>query len=168
MSHVTELVVRTTTIGVGATLVMDAWGAVLRRLGVRTLDFAMLGRWIGHLPEGQWVHDGIARAAPIEGERLLGWTAHYAIGVTFAAILVAVFGLSWARSPSLGPALGVGVVTALAPLLVLQPALGAGIASSRTATPVFNAMKSVASHAVFGLGLYLSARAAASLFPPAE
>lgn len=44
-----------------------------------------------------------------------------------------------------------------APLLILQPALGAGVASRRTATPVFNASKSVATHVVFGLGLYLAA-----------
>jgi hypothetical protein len=73
-----------------------------------------------------------------------------------------LFGLSWARSPSLLPALFVGVSTVLAPLLLLQPALGAGIASSRTSRPVFNSLKSVMTHVVFGLGLYLSAIATAS------
>lgn len=37
--------------------------------------------------------------------------------------------------------------------------LGAGIASSKTKTPVFNALKSLVSHVVFGFGLFLSARA---------
>jgi hypothetical protein len=58
--------------------------------------------------------------------------AHYTIGVTFAGLLLSIFGLQWARSPSLLPALAVGVVTVGAPLLVLQPAFGAGIASSKT------------------------------------
>lgn len=35
----------------------------------------------------------------------------------------------------------------------------AGIASSKTKTPVFNALKSLVSHVVFGFGLFLSARA---------
>ena len=53
----------------------------------------------------------------------------------------------------------------LAPLLILQPALGAGIASSKTEAPVFNCIKSLVTHTVFGFGLYLAALATASLLP---
>jgi hypothetical protein len=85
--------------------------------------------------------------------------------VTFAALLLVTFGMKWGRSPSLLPALLVGIVTVLAPLLILQPALGAGIASSKTPTPVFNCMKSLVTHTVYGFGLYLAALVAASLIP---
>jgi hypothetical protein len=61
------------------------------------------------------------------------------------------------------PALVIGVVTVVAPLLVLQPALGAGIASSKTAHPLLNSMKSLLTHTVYGLGLYLAALVTASL-----
>jgi hypothetical protein len=60
------------------------------------------------------------------------------------------------------PALVIGIVTAIAPLFILQPALGAGIASSKTPRPVFNSIKSLATHTVFGLGLYLAAEAVAT------
>jgi hypothetical protein len=130
---------------------------VLRRFGIPSLNFAFLGRWLGHLPEGQFLHQGIAKAAPVKGELALGWGAHYAIGITFATLLVFTAGLDWARAPTLGPALLVGLVTVVAPLFILQPALGLGIASSKTPTPLFNALKSVATHAVFGVGLYASA-----------
>jgi hypothetical protein len=53
------------------------------------------------LPGGTWVHESIANEAPVPGERLIGWSAHYAIGMTFAALLLSTFGLKWARSPSL-------------------------------------------------------------------
>jgi hypothetical protein len=53
-------------------------------------------------------------------------------------------------------------VTVVAPLFILQPALGAGIASSKTPRPVFNSLKSLATHVVFGFGLFLAARATAS------
>ena len=165
MNERVEFVLRAILIGVGATLVMDAWALLLRQLGVPSLNFAFLGRWIGHLPEGQWVHEGIAGATPVRGELLIGWAAHYSIGVGFAALLVSTFGLQWARSPSLLPALVIGIVTVLAPLLILQPALGAGIASSRTAAPVFNTLKSVVTHTVYGFGLYLAARVTTSLLP---
>lgn len=163
MNDSLEMVLRTVAIGTGATMVMDAWAALLRRFGVPSLDFALLGRWIGHLREGVWFHERIASASPIEGERALGWLAHYSIGITFAAVLVGTFGLGWARTPTLWPALLVGLVTVAAPLLVLQPALGLGVASSRTAAPLFNAMKSVVTHLVYGVGLYLAARATAEL-----
>jgi len=162
VSKATEFVVLSVMIGGGATITMDLWAAVLRRFGVPSLDFAHLGRWLGHLPRGRLVHERIAKAEPIRGEALIGWCAHYSIGVTFAALLLATFGLAWARSPTLGPALLVGAVTVVAPLFVLQPALGAGIASSKTARPAFNSMKSLLTHVVFGFGLFVAARATAS------
>lgn len=162
-----ELLLRTVIIGVGATLVMDVWGLLLRLFGIPTLNFALLGRWLGHLPEGQWVHENIIRATPIRGERALGWLAHYTIGLSFAGLLMAAYGLEWARSPSLWPALLIGVVTVLAPLLVLQPALGAGIASTKTPKPLLNSLKSLATHTVYGLGLYATALATAAIIPTA-
>lgn len=163
-----EFWARTVAIGVGGTLTMDAWALLLRRFGVPSLNFAFLGRWIGHLPQGRLIHASIARAESVRGERLLGWTAHYGIGIGFSALLLQSFGLDWARSPSLGPALLIGVVTVAAPLLILQPALGAGIASSKTPRPIFNSLKSLLTHSVFGLGLYLAALATAPLFQVLE
>jgi hypothetical protein len=165
MTTTMEFALRSVLIGIGATLIMDLWAAVLRRLGVASLDFALLGRWIGHLPSGRLVHASIARTPAIRGERLIGWSAHYSIGVAFSALLVATFGLGWARAPTLPPALLIGGVTVLAPWLVLQPALGAGIASSRTARPLFNSLKSLVTHTVFGFGLFAAAHLVASLFP---
>jgi hypothetical protein len=149
--------------GAGATLVLDGWLLLLKRLGVPVQSFALLGRWIGHWPDGVWRHDAIAKAAPVRGEAALGWAAHYAIGIAFAALLVAVAGPGWPAHPSPGPALAVGIATVAAPLLILQPAMGAGIAASRTPAPVRNIIKSVVNHAVFGAGLFLAAVAVSAL-----
>jgi len=164
MNNEIEFALRTILIGVGATMAMDLWALLLRQFGIPSLNFAFLGRWIGHLPRRHWVHESIAKAAPVKGELLMGWCAHYMIGMTFAALLLCAFGLNWARSPSLLPALLIGITTAVAPLFVLQPALGAGIASSKTRTPLLNSLKSLVTHTVYGFGLYLSALATAS-FP---
>jgi hypothetical protein len=160
-----EFAARSALIGVGATLVIDVWAAILRRLGVPSLNFRLLGRWLGHLPRGRWFHDSIATSAPIRGERWLGWCAHYGIGVSFAGLLLATFGLRWARSPTLPPALLIGVLTVVAPLFILQPAFGAGLASSKTSAPLFNTVKSLATHTVFGIGLFLAALAVAAILP---
>ncbi len=165
MSDEVEFVWRTILVGVGATMTMDLWATLLRQFGIPSLNFAFLGRWIGHLPEGRWTHANIARATPVKGELLIGWCAHYSIGVTFAAVLLSTFGLQWARSPSLLPPLFIGIVSVLAPLLILQPALGAGIASSKTPAPVFNSIKSLITHTIYGFGLYLAALATASFIP---
>jgi len=165
MTDKVEAVLRTVLIGAGATMMMDIWAALLRKFGVPSLNFAFLGRWIGHLPEGRFIHESIAKAPPVQGELVLGWAAHYAIGISFAALLVSVFGVAWARSPSLVPALLIGIVTVVAPLFILQPALGLGIASSRTPTPTFNCIKSVGTHTVYGFGLYVAALGVAALIP---
>ncbi len=47
----------------------------------------------------------------------------------------------------------------VAPLFILLPALGLGVASTKTPTPVFNTLKSLATHSVYGAGLYLAALA---------
>lgn len=168
MSHASEFIARSVFIGAGATLTMDVWAAILRGFGIPSLDFALLGRWIANVPRGLWIHEGIARSAPVRGERLMGFCAHYAIGITFAALLLATFGLDWGRAPRLAPALFVGVVTVVAPWFVLQPALGAGIASSKTPTPVFSSLKSLVTHAVFGVGLFIAARATVLIVPAGQ
>lgn len=157
METLLDIVVRTVLIGCGATAVMDSWLLLLQRLGMSSLNFAMIGRWVGHWRRGVFSHPAIAKAAPIRGELALGWLVHYATGVAFAALLVAVAGLGWTRAPSLLPALAVGVATVGAPWLVMQPAMGAGVAASRTPTPSRNRARSLANHTVFGLGLYLAA-----------
>jgi hypothetical protein len=150
-------------VGVGATAVMDLWLVLLRRLGVPTLNFGFIGRWVAHGLRGRFVHAAIARAAPVPGELAWGWLTHYAVGIAFAAVLVAVQGPAWTRQPTLVPAIAVGLATVLLPLFVMQPAMGAGVASSRTPTPLKNVLRSLANHGVFGLGLYLSATALAAL-----
>lgn len=152
-------------IGIGATAAMDAWQLLLKQLKRPVLDFALVGRWVGHIARGRWSHDAIAQAAPVRGERALGWALHYATGVVFAALLVALSGPAWMHSPSLLPALAVGVGTVALPLFVMQPAMGAGIASSRTPTPLKNCLRSLTNHAVFGVGLYLAAAVTAVTCP---
>lgn len=152
-----QSITNTALIGIGATAVMDVWLTFLKGMGVATLNFALIGRWVGHLQRGRFAHASIAKARPIRGELLLGWLTHYSIGVAFACLLVAVAGIGWLKNPSLLPAVLVGVSTVVAPLFVMQPAMGSGFAASRTPTPFKNCFRSVLNHTVFGLGLYLSA-----------
>lgn len=141
--------------GIGATLVMDLWGLARKPLlGIPAPDYGLVGRWLGHMRQGRFRHDAIAKAAPVTGERVIGWTAHYLIGIAFAAALIAIWGHAWLEHPTPGPALITGLVTVTAPFLLMQPGMGAGIAASRTPNPGKARVQSLITHAVFGLGLY--------------
>ena len=145
-------------IGVGATAVMDVWAVALKRYWcIPSLNLAMVGRWLGHLPRGTFTHVNIAQAAPVRDEAVLGWTAHYLIGVLFAAVLLALVGDQWVQAPTFAPALLAGLVSVAAPFCILQPGMGAGLAASKTPHPAAARLRSLMAHAAFGIGLYLAA-----------
>ncbi len=145
-------------IGVGATAVMDVWAVALKRYWcIPSLNFAMVGRWLSHLPRGTFSHVNIAQAAPVRDEAILGWTAHYVIGVLFAAVLLALVGQQWVSQPTFAPALLAGLVSVAAPFLILQPGMGAGLAASKTPHPGAARLRSLLAHTAFGIGLYLAA-----------
>lgn len=160
MPDIVDLVLRAIAMGVAGSALMDLWSAVLRRrFRIQTLDYRLLGRWIGHFPRGRFMHQRIADTDPVRGERAIGWLAHYAIGVTFAFLLLAIWGREWADAPSIWPALAVGLGTIVAPWFVMQPAMGAGIAASRTSNPTASRLRNLGTHAVYGVGLYAAAAA---------
>ena len=162
-----EFVVRAMLMGIGATVLMDLWAVFLKRaFAISSLDYAMVGRWLGHMPDGRFIHSRIAASPAIRGERAIGWVAHYAIGNIFAGLLLIACGLDWARAPTLWPALATGILTMAAPFFVMQPGMGLGIAASRTPRPNLARFRSLVTHTVFGLGLYASALLLAKVMPP--
>jgi len=155
VSEVMHYLVYAVEIGMGATVVMDIWTGVRKRLfGIPASDYALVGRWLAYLTRGRFRHDPIAASPGVRGERLIGWMAHYLIGIAFAAALLATWGLDWARHPTIGPALVVGIASVAAPFLLMQPGMGAGLAASRTPRPAAARLQSLVTHAIFGLGLY--------------
>jgi hypothetical protein len=158
MPSLPDLLFRSFFIGVGATLFLDAWSAIRTRFfGIPFPDYTLVGRWIGHFPAGRFAHASIASSPAIACERLIGWAAHYATGIAFAAILLAVSGPDWTRHPTPWPAIIFGLATVAFPFLLMQPGMGAGIAASKAPDPRTARMRSLLSHLVFGIGLYVSA-----------
>lgn len=161
-----ELGSRVVFIGVGATAVMDFWAVMQKRLlGIPSLDYALVGRWIAGLKDGNFVHDAIGRAPPVAGEMTIGWIAHYLLGIVFAGLMVAVAGEGWLSDPMPGIAILIGLTTVAAPFLILQPCMGAGVAASRTPQPAVARLRSVIAHLSFGAGLYLAGLASTVLLP---
>jgi hypothetical protein len=144
--------------GIGATAVMDLW-SLLRRALFKTPapDFGLVGRWIAYLPRGKFRHASIKSTPAVRGEKWVGWVSHYAIGIAFASILVPIGGGHWFDEPTLFAAMVAGIVTVLAPFLIMQPGMGAGLAASRTPRPAAARLQSLVTHSVFGFGLYIAA-----------
>ncbi len=152
-----NLIVKTILIGIGATFTMDVWAYLLRFFNIKSLDYRFLGRWIGNIPKGKFFHDKIFDTPPVRNELIIGWIAHYLIGISFAVLLVLVYGKGWLDEPTFYPALIIGVITIVAPLFVMQPAFGIGIASSKLPAPNTARFKSLCTHTIYGVGLYATA-----------
>jgi hypothetical protein len=152
-------VIRAVMIGVGATLFMDLWNLFLKRaFGIPSLNYALLGRWLLHMPRGTFRHANINAAEPQPFETQAGWLAHYSIGIMLAVVFIALGPRGWLTHPTVLPALVYGIGTVVFPYFILQPALGLGVASAKTAKPLQARLKSLATHTVFGVGLFVCAR----------
>ena len=145
-------------IGIGATLLMDLWNLFLKhRFNIPSLSYCVLGRWLQHMPEGTLRHANINAAPQKPFECAVGWIAHYSIGVVFSLGFIVLSSGDWLRRPTLLPALLYWIVTVVFPFFIMQPSFGLGIASSRAPKPTQARLKSLATHTVFGLGLYVCA-----------
>lgn len=145
-------------IGIGATIIMDLWAIFLRKgFNISSLSFCLVGRWFSYMQDGIFRHDKISSAEKRPAECAIGWAAHYLIGIAYAFLLVIPASGAWLVSPSFMPALILGVATVVFPFFMMQPAFGFGIAAAKTSNPAQARVKSVVNHAVFGVGLYLSA-----------
>ena len=145
-------------IGIGATLTTDLLALILKRtFKIAAPNYCLVGRWLRTMPEGTFIHSSIASAPQKSAECIVGWMAHYLIGITFAIAFVAWVGNNWLQHPTLFPAIFFGIVTVLMPFFIMQPAFGLGLAASKTSNPNQARFRSLMNHTVFGAGLYLFA-----------
>jgi hypothetical protein len=145
-------------IGIVATILTDLWNLFLKHgFNIQSLNFCFLGRWILYMPDGIFRHNSIKATPPKSFECVIGWIAHYSIGVVLTLLFIILAPVDWIIHPILLPALLYGICTVIFPLFILQPSLGLGIASSNTPNPAQARIKSIMTHIIFGVGLWLSA-----------
>jgi len=156
MNNFLLLFVQAAFIGLGATLTFDLWGLFLKHaFKIAPSNICLVGRWLRYMPEGTFRHTNITTSPAKSAECIVGWLAHYTIGITFAVVFVAIVGSGWLRYPTFFPALLFGIGTVFAPFFIMQPAFGLGIAAAKTATPAQARIRSLMNHLAFGWGLYL-------------
>jgi hypothetical protein len=143
--------------GITATVAIDLWATFANKiLGWPRTNWGLVGRWIGHMRDGQFKHVSIASSPAIAHESILGWAFHYVVGCIYAALYLMYVSTAQAGKPTLVSAVLFGWVTILSPWLLMQPALGLGICASKAPRPNLVRLQNLFIHTIFGLALYYS------------
>lgn len=161
-----ETLWRGALIGMAATVVIDAWSIFLWKAFKQPLaNWALIGRWAGHIRTLKFFHNSIRDAEPVGSEFALGWIVHYGVGAIFGIAFGYLMGILWFADPALLPAWIFGIVTMGFSWFLLQPGLGVGWAASKTPRPWKTRFLNIVSHSIFGIGLWGAALLLRSIAP---
>jgi hypothetical protein len=151
-----ELTIQGVLIGVIATIGMDIWAAFVKHvMRLPTADWAMVGRWFGHMPRRVFVHRPISESAPITNELVIGWIGHYVTGIVYGLAYLYIVQIILRSGPSIISAIIFGLITLAAPWFIMQPAMGAGVFATKTPRPGLMRIINLSMHAIFGVSLYV-------------
>lgn len=129
-----DLLVRILLTGAGATLCMDLWALLLkRRFDIPSLDYALVGRWFLGMFDGRWFHATIVTAPPRRGERnRLDIALRHRHRVCLYPARVG--GQRVVCDAGAAHRAVERLAELAAPFLVMQPALGFGVAAAKPPT----------------------------------
>ena len=126
----------------------------------------MVGRRCAHLRTGQFIHRPISQSKPVKYEQTFSWLFHYIIGIRYAYLYVILIVFIVSNDPSLTSAIIYGLVTLIAPWLVLQPALGLSLFARLADKPNTIRVLNLFVHLIFGVVLYFSWNLSLAFFNP--
>lgn len=152
-----DLVVTAVAAGVLGTLVMDILNHLAARTGyILKIDVRMIGRMSVGWMRGRFRYDSPGQIEPAAHELPLGYAAHYAIGITLAAIFL----IGWDQlvGGAVSPlwALVYGIATTAASEFVVYPSMGLGVCGRRSPEGVKAPLSPVANHTFFGVGMAIA------------
>jgi len=150
-----EVVIKVITLDIFATVAIDIWATFSNKvLNFPRTNWAMVGRWLGHIPTGKYMHNPVNSSPEIKYENTIGWVFHYFIGVAYAAIYGVLVIWVLEGSATLFSSWVFGLFTILSPWLILQPALGLGICAVKAPKPNMVRLQNFTIHSIFGIALY--------------
>src|SRR5215510_4122260 len=146
-------------VGVLATVTMDAVAVIALQLGIagrvpRRTGPDLIGRWIGYLLQGKFKHTDILQTPPLRGELLLGFAAHYSIGIVLTLVYLGLLAAAHATPTALSAVL-YGTATTVLPWFVMFPSQGMGWLGWDAPGDGHLARVSLFNHIIFGLGIAL-------------
>jgi len=150
-----ELIFKIIFLGLVATVAIDIWATFSNKvLKFSRTNWAMVGRWLGHIPNGKLTHNAINSSLKIKHENVLGWLFHYFIGILYAGFYITLITIYQADEPSVLSAWLFGLATIISPWFIMQPSLGMGICASKAEKPNIVRLQNFVIHSIFGLALY--------------
>jgi hypothetical protein len=116
----------------------------------RVTQWGLVGRWVAWMPRGVFIHRPIAATPQMRGETAIGWIFHYAVGIVYAALYLAIMRLGFDSGPTVVSALifAIATIDASGTLSTTLEVLAAGIVAT-LATDLWNRLL----HIVVGLPL---------------
>ena len=106
---------KTILVGVGATFTIDCFTFIISLFGNSPRGILFVGRWMAYMPQGKFLHHTVIETPAIANELIIGHVAHYCIGITFAFLLVKMFGENWLSKPTFHPALIIAIISLIFP-----------------------------------------------------
>ncbi|MBU3021698.1 DUF2938 family protein [Aestuariibacter sp. A3R04] len=144
-------------LGLLATLWMDILSFISARFtAIPFPNYPMVGRWFGYVFRGTILQRHTPSAPAIQGEKAIGWAAHYLVGICFSLGFTAFSDGTWLTAPTLLPALATGMGTVILPYFIMQPCMGLGVAAAKTPQPGKARLLSLYNHTLYGVGLFLA------------
>ena len=149
-----KLIITTVAAGVLGTLMMDVLNHLVSRTGlILKIDVRMIGRMSAGWARGRFRYDSPSQIEPNAYELMLGYTAHYAIGLVLAAIFV----IGWDKvvGGPLSPlwALAYGFATTVASEFLVYPSMGLGVCGRLSPEGIRAPLSPLANHLFFGAGM---------------
>jgi Protein of unknown function (DUF2938) len=146
-------------VGVLATLTMDVVAVIALRLGIagpgpRRTGPDLIGRWLGYLFQGKFRHRDIVQTPPLRGELLLGFVAHYCIGIVLTLVYLGLLVVAHV-APTAFNAILYGTATTVFPWFLMFPSQGMGWLGRDAPGDAHLVRASLFNHIVFGLGIAL-------------
>ena len=146
-------------VGILATVTMDVVAVIAFRFGIagrgpRRTGPDLIGRWIGYLLRGKFRHTDILQTPPLPGELLLGFAAHYSIGIVLALVYLGLLAVAHATPTALSAIL-YGTATTVLPWFLMFPSQGMGWLGRDAPGDAHLARISLFNHMIFGLGIAL-------------
>jgi len=140
--------------GVVATLFLDLWQRLLQAVaGIPPSNWALVGRWFVAAGRGRLFHRAIADEPAAANELAIGWICHYAVGILYGFVYLAVIVVMLGGEPGLVNGLVFGALSVIVPWFFFMPAMGAGVMGANTPQPTRAALLALLAHCVFGIGL---------------
>ena len=146
-------------VGVLATITMDVVAVIALRLGIagrgpRRTGPDLIGRWVGYLLRGKFRHTNILQTPPLRGELVLGFAAHYLIGIMLTLVYLGLLIVAHA-TPTVLSAILYGTATTVLPWFLMFPSQGMGWLGWDARGDAHLVRASLFNHIIFGLGIAL-------------